>query len=137
MNRQLKKNSSKRIASIIGIASISALFSFPIFAITNPSGNQLLAQTTPGSDSSPTPRTNTDDRSMPSDGTTPRSKPAPAPEAEPAAAPAPSETNTPRSVPSLPPEKTSTGNKPGPAGDTSLQPGSYWCMNNPNPQCRG
>ena len=140
MNRQLKKNSSKRIASIIGIASISALFSFPVFAITNlsensSSGNQLLAQTQPG-DASPTPRNSSDDRSMPSDGTTPRNKPpTTAPEAAPAAAP--SETNTPRTVPSLPPEKTSTGNKPGPAGDTSLQPGSYWCMNNPNPQCRG
>jgi hypothetical protein len=139
MNRQLKKNSSKRIASIIGIASISALFSFPAFALTNGTvtkDNQLLAQDTPGSVTSPIPRNNTDDRSMPSDGTTPRNKPAPAQEAAPAPVPAPSETNTPRSVPSLPPEKTSTGNKPGPAGDTSLQPGSYWCMNNPNPQCR-
>lgn len=139
MNRQLKKNSSKRLASIIGIASISALFSFPVFAITNPtSGNQLLAQTQPGSDNSPTPRTNADDRSMPSDGTAPRSKP-PAPTSMPEAAPkpAPTSTDSPGTVPSLAPEKTTTGNKPGPAGDTSLKPGSYWCVNNPNPQCRG
>lgn len=129
MNRQLKKNSSKRIASIIGIASISALFSLPILAITNPSSSQLLAQTQPGSDSSPTPRLETDDRSMPSQ-QTPTNQPALE------AAPTPSETTTPETVP-LPPEKTTTGNKPGPAGDTSMQPGSYWCMNNPNPQCRG
>lgn len=128
MNRH-KKNFSKKIASIIGIASISALFSLPLFAITNFSGNQLLAQTQPESDSSPTPRVNTDDRSMPSDQTTPTNKPAPAP--------APSETTTPRTVPSLPSEKTTTDNMPEPVSDTSLKPGSYWCMNNPNPQCRG
>lgn len=131
MNRQLKKNPSKRIASIIGIASIGALFSLPIFAITNPTGNQLLAQTQPESDSSPTPRVNTDDRSMPSDTTTPTNTIKPAPEV------APSDTNTPKTVPSLPPEKTTTGDKPESVGDTSLKPGSYGCMNNPNPQCRG
>ncbi|MGB5959205.1 MAG: hypothetical protein WBG73_00995 [Coleofasciculaceae cyanobacterium] len=128
MNRQLKKNSSKRIASIIGIASISALFSLPILAITNPSSSQLLAQTQPESDSSPTPRVDTEDRSMPSDVTTPTNNSAPEV--------APSETTTPQTVPSLP-EKTTTENMPEPIADTSLKPGNYWCMNNPNPQCRG
>lgn len=138
MNRQLKKNSSQRIASIIGIASISALFSFPGFALTNSSdnsssSNQLLAQDQPGSVNSPIPRNSTDDRSMPSGGQAPGNSPAP----EAAPAPAPTNMDTPKTVPSLPPEKTSTGNKPGPAGDTSLQPGSWFCLNNPNPQCRG
>jgi hypothetical protein len=132
MNRQLKKNSSKKIASIIGIASISTLFSFPVFALTNPgdnisNSNQLLAQTQPGSDTSPAPRTNADEKPMPSGGQTPESKPAP--EAAPP--------STPRTVPSLPPDKTTTGNKPEAAADASLKPGSWLCMNNPNPQCRG
>lgn len=144
MNRQLKKNSSKKLKSIIGIASISALFSFPAFAFTNPAitkGNQLLAQDTPGNVNSPIPRPNTDDRSMPAGGGTPGAQPAPEamPEAAPEAAPqaAPRGTDTPRTVPSLPPEKTTTGEKLEPVSDTSLQPGSWFCMNNPNPQCRG
>jgi hypothetical protein len=138
---QLRTNSLKKFASFVGVASIAVGLSFPAFAVPNTTvnnGNQLLAQDKPGSDSSPTPRTGADDRSMPSGGTMPsgevkpgsRSAPAPATEVT------PTKPSTSETVPSLPPEKTTTGNKPGPAGDTSLQPGSYWCMNNPNPQCR-
>lgn len=143
---QLRKNSLKKCASFLGVASIAVGLTFPAFALPNPAANnsnQLLAQDKPGSDSSPTPRTGADDRSMPTGGQSmpsgsskpsgSRSAPVTAPEA------APSKPSSPDAgtVPSLPPEKTTTGNKPGPAGDTSLSPGSYWCMNNPNPQCRG
>ncbi len=134
----MKKNPIKKFASLIGVASISAFFSLPAFALINPINNQshsavtngkeLFAQNQPGSDNSPTPRTNADDRSMPTGGQNPGSRQAPAP--------TPTNTNTPGTVPTLTPEKTSTGNKPGPAGDTSFQPGSWLCLNNPNPQCR-
>ena len=138
MNRQMKKNSLKKLASLVGVASISAFFSFPAFALINPSnnisntvtsGNELLAQNQPGSDNSPTPRTNTDDRSMPTGGQNQEGMQTPTA--------APTNTNTPGTVPSLPPEKTTTGNKPGVAGETSLQRGSWYCLNNPNPQCGG
>ena len=148
MNRQMKKNSLKKLASLVGVASISAFFSFPAFALINPSnnisntvtsGNELLAQNQPGSDNSPTPRTNTDDRAMPTGGQNPESMPTGGqnPGSMQAPTAAPTNTNTPETVPSLPPEKTTTGNKPGVAGETSLQRGSWFCLNNPNPQCGG
>lgn len=138
---QLRKNSLKKCASFLGVASIAVGLSFPAFALPNTTtnnGNQLLAQEKPASDSAP--RTGADDRSMPSGGQSMpsggakpaggRSAPVTAPEA------APSKPSSSDTVPSLAPEKTTTGNKPGPAGDTSMQPGSWFCLNNPNPQCR-
>jgi hypothetical protein len=144
----MKKNSLKKLASLVGVASISAFFSFPAFALINPSnnisntvtsGNELLAQNQPGSDNSPTPRTNTDDRAMPTGGQNSESMPTGGqnPGSMQAPTAAPTNTNTPGTLPSLPPEKTTTGNKPGVAGETSLQRGSWFCLNNPNPQCGG
>lgn len=143
MNTQLRQNALKKCASFMGAASIAVGLSFPAFALTNPAvtkGNQLLAQDKPGSDNSPAPRTNTDDQSMPTGGQSmpsggakpaeSRSAPVTAPEA------APTKPSTSETVPSLTPERTTTGNKPGPAGDTTMQPGSWFCLNNPNAQCR-
>lgn len=142
MSQRSRKNSLKQITSIVGIASIGIFSSLPAFALINKtdnnssavvnSANELLTQTEQGTENTPAPRTNSDDRSMPSGGlnNNPGSRQMPASQS------APSNTSAPSSAPSLTPEKTTTGNKPGPAGDNSLRPGSWFCLNNPNPQCR-
>lgn len=139
MNTQLSQYSLKRFVSLAGVASISLLFTLPAFALVNTADNSsnhtshtdstgggkaLLAQQQ-GGGQTPNGGRNTGGGQSPTSGGS-------------GASPSSSDRNSTGTgnERSLPPEKTTTGNKPGPAGQTSLQPGSWFCLNNPNPQCR-
>src|SRR5919202_2581326 len=151
MNTQLSQYSLKRFVSLAGVASMSLLFTLPAFALVNTADNSsnhtshadstgrgkaLLAQQQGGAQTPSSGRNTGGGGLTPAGGNTTGGQ-SPMSGGS-GASPSSSDRNSTGTgnERSLPPEKTPTGNKPGPAGQTSLQPGSWFCLNNPNPQCR-
>jgi hypothetical protein len=148
MSEQLKKNASKKLISMVGIASASVFLSFPAFALissnasdsnqrlntytspidsTTVSSENLLAQS--GTGNEPTP-------SAPSGGSDTNQTPTPStPSGGSNTTPTPS---TPSGGSQTAPS-TSQGRTTGGTGystdDGRLVKGGWICLNNPNPKC--
>ena len=132
MSVQPNKSSIKRFVSLAGVVSASLFLNFPARAITSPeasgsnqmsnnytyatdstvSSKEVLAQGSTGGGQTPAGGGNTDMQSPAGEGSTGAQPPAP-------------DANNAGTKPAAP---TSSGG--------TLKPGSWECINNPNPQCR-
>ena len=156
MNKNLPKKSAKNLF-LVGIASASVFISGSAFALENTNNsssgqsfnnqtsltdasvrsNEVLAQTTPEDNKPPAPGD-----------VSPRENPPPAPEGSSGERPSsPSDGGGGAAAPQ-PPDAKPRGTAPSPSGSSSTEdkpsgaasgpkPGTWYCINNPNPSCRG
>ncbi|MBW4575525.1 MAG: hypothetical protein KME08_09615 [Aphanothece sp. CMT-3BRIN-NPC111] len=139
-----KEKKIKNFIALVGVASAGAFLCFPALALISSSGSgsnqslnnhaqaestlntrKLLAQSMPGDSVSPPPVVAEPISPTPVPETT--TSPTPVPETTTSPTPIPEATTSPTPAPQTQNYRTS-----GP-----LEPGTWLCLNNPNPVCRG